>query len=308
MASFLFRRSLAAGPATISHPVLVKVSARHSSSSAMYGISALSNRHETQHFHRLSRLPLMEHSPTLKLLYTSEVAPGASSATFSSLPIDSSEHLEEKPRRQAKQESGAPERTKSKPTHGLGDATQQKVSPATSADHWEEIQRLKGRLDWHTTKLAELQQAVEKWTGASGSQSKSSPGAGRPADGKEDDAGWLSLLSDIAMWAFAGAAGYYMGKAHAASEAAEQQNAALRAKPNNVEPLPADGCEYLTGENNVQVRFTVERIVDGVLAKNPVEDASRSTTRQADATESNEQLVAPKTPTSSWTSLLWKKQ
>jgi hypothetical protein len=36
-------------------------------------MSALSNRHETQYFSRLSRLPLMEHSPTLKLIHTSEV-------------------------------------------------------------------------------------------------------------------------------------------------------------------------------------------------------------------------------------------
>jgi hypothetical protein len=65
------------------------VSSRSTSTSAMYGMLALSNRNETQYFSKLSRLPLMEHSPTLKLLYTSEVEVGSSSALASSLSAKS---------------------------------------------------------------------------------------------------------------------------------------------------------------------------------------------------------------------------
>jgi 5-bromo-4-chloroindolyl phosphate hydrolysis protein len=49
-------------------------------------MSALSNRNETQYFSKLSRLPLMEHSPTLKLIHTSEVQFGASSTPAGGLP------------------------------------------------------------------------------------------------------------------------------------------------------------------------------------------------------------------------------
>jgi hypothetical protein len=65
------------------------VKSRKTSTSALYGMSALSNRNETQYFSKLSRLPLMEHSPTLKLIHTSEVQLGAPSTPAGSLSNDS---------------------------------------------------------------------------------------------------------------------------------------------------------------------------------------------------------------------------
>ena len=82
MASTLIRHAFATHRYAISQSVATHVhtSSRQASTGVLlYGISALSNRHETQYFSKLSRLPLMEHSPTLKLIHTSEVQPGAPS-------------------------------------------------------------------------------------------------------------------------------------------------------------------------------------------------------------------------------------
>lgn len=79
---------------TRSIQVAVYVPSRRASTSVLYGISALSNRHETQYFSKLSRLPLMEHSPTLKLIHTGEVQRGNSS-TLSSSSRTSRSHQEE---------------------------------------------------------------------------------------------------------------------------------------------------------------------------------------------------------------------
>jgi hypothetical protein len=53
------------------------VSSRHACTAVLLGVSALSNRHETQYLSRLPHLPLMEHSPTLRLIHTSEVLAAA---------------------------------------------------------------------------------------------------------------------------------------------------------------------------------------------------------------------------------------
>lgn len=45
----------------------------YASSLALLGMSSLSNWRETQHLSRFSRLPPIEHSPTLQLIHTSEV-------------------------------------------------------------------------------------------------------------------------------------------------------------------------------------------------------------------------------------------
>lgn len=82
MASTLVRHAFATHRYAISRSVATNVhipSRQASTGVLLYGISALSNRHETQYFSKLSRLPLMEHSPTLKLIHTSEVQPGAPS-------------------------------------------------------------------------------------------------------------------------------------------------------------------------------------------------------------------------------------
>lgn len=88
MASTLVRHAFATHRCAVSRSIAthVHIPSRHASTGVLlYGISALSNRHETQYFSKLSRLPLMEHSPTLKLIHTSEVQPGASSV----LPLSS---------------------------------------------------------------------------------------------------------------------------------------------------------------------------------------------------------------------------
>ncbi|WPH01385.1 Hypothetical protein R9X50_00423000 [Acrodontium crateriforme] len=46
---------------------------RHAS--VLFALAALSNSRETQHFNKITRLPRTEHSPTLKLIETSEVKP-----------------------------------------------------------------------------------------------------------------------------------------------------------------------------------------------------------------------------------------
>jgi hypothetical protein len=84
MASRSFSRALATRRSSIPRSAAF-VTSRNTSTSALYGMSALSNRNETQYFSKLSRLPLMEHSPTLKLIHTSEVQLGVSSTPAGSL-------------------------------------------------------------------------------------------------------------------------------------------------------------------------------------------------------------------------------
>lgn len=59
-------------------------SCRQTSNRTQYGVTALSNRNETQYFKRLSNLPLVEHSTTLKLIQTRE----AYAASFSTSSTD----------------------------------------------------------------------------------------------------------------------------------------------------------------------------------------------------------------------------
>jgi hypothetical protein len=88
MASRSLSRALAIRRGSIPRSAAL-VKSRKTSTSALYGMSALSNRNETQYFSKLSRLPLMEHSPTLKLIHTSEVQLGAPSTPAGSLSNES---------------------------------------------------------------------------------------------------------------------------------------------------------------------------------------------------------------------------
>nr|OQO18691.1 hypothetical protein B0A51_14564 [Rachicladosporium sp. CCFEE 5018] len=60
------RRSLSSLPRT---------SRRHASTNPFFALSSLSNSRETQHFNKITKLSRIEHSPTLKLIQSSEVDP-----------------------------------------------------------------------------------------------------------------------------------------------------------------------------------------------------------------------------------------
>lgn len=300
MASLLFRRSLATRAVTIYRVVLIQRSTRNTSTSAAYGISALSNRHETQHFHRLSRLPLMEHSPTLKLIHTSEVAPGALSAPFSSSSISSLERQED----QLKQDGGSPERANMRSTQGLRDIKNERDLSSVVAEYRMEIQALNKRLDSHTLKLAELQQIVDKRTEHGKSESKLPPGAGPPPSNEEDHGHgwcWSEVVTSALLIIVAFAAVHQMNKSrddaiYYETLYREQQNARKHSAPGLLKD-----CEDLEFTNKAQIRVTVERIIDGVPVKNSNANAD---TEQSDATESEPQLAEPNR---SWSSLFWKK-
>jgi hypothetical protein len=112
MASRSLSRALATRQSSIPRSSAL-VTSRNTSTSALYGMSALSNRNETQYFSKLSRLPLMEHSPSLKLIHTSEVQFGASSAQSNSLPkgsIGSQQQEEDVPTRTSPKSQRTPDK------------------------------------------------------------------------------------------------------------------------------------------------------------------------------------------------------
>jgi hypothetical protein len=296
MASFLLRRSLATRMSTSHRAATVQISTRNTSTSATYGISALSNRHETQHFHRLSRLPLMEHSPTLKLIHSSEVAPGASSAAFSSSSVLG--------RHEDQQEDSTPEQANLKPMQRLKDIKNEKDLSSVVAEYRKEIHSLNKRLDRHTTKLAELQQIVEKRTEDIDSESKLLPVTGGPRSKEDDEGGFPYLteaLSTIVLLIITFAALYQSGKNQGEAIYYKSLYHGQQQERNNAAPAPLNDCEYVEFENKAQIRVTVERIIDGVSDKNP---HANTGTEQSDATDSDTQLGKPDR---SWSSLVWKK-
>jgi hypothetical protein len=299
MASFLFRRSLATRASTTHRVVVIQSSTRNTSTSAAYGISALSNRHETQHFHRLSRLPLMEHSPTLKLIHTSEVAAGAPSAPFSSSTIDSSARQEDQPM----QDGSAWERTNMKPIQGPREVKNERDLSSVVEEYRKEIQGLNKRLDSHTLKLVELQQIVEKRTEHGKSESDAPSGTGRHRSKEEDDErGPISYVAEYVAYFLTGVGCYLLGRYQAESIYHEKEYYERQKEQRNSAPAPLKDYEDLEFKNKAQIRVTVERIIDGVSDKNHHANAG---TEQSDATESESQLAEPDR---SWSSLFWRKR
>jgi hypothetical protein len=245
----------------------------------------------------------MEHSPTLKLIHTSEVAPGAPSAPFSSSSIDSSARQED----QLMLDGNGLEPANMRPTQRSRDIKNEKDMPSVVAEYRKEIQGLNKRLDSHTLKLAELQQIVEKHTEDAESQSKL-PSDNGHSPPKEEDHGhawcWTEVVSTIVLMIVAFAAIYQSGKYQGEAEyykalyerqQRERNNSAVSA------PAPLKDFEDLEFKNKAQIRVTVERIIDGVPVKNSHANAD---TEQSDATESEPQLAKPNR---SWSSLFWKK-
>lgn len=301
MAGFLFRRSLAARTSTTHRVVVIKKFTRDTSTSSTYGISALSNRHETQHFHRLSRLPLMEHSPTLKLIHTSEVAPGAPSAPFSSSSTDSSLRQQDKPIQDG---SGL----ELKATQGSRDIKNEKTLSPVVEEYRKGIQDLNKRLDWHTIRLTRLQKIVEKQTEDANSESKLPPGTGNPSlkeESHEHGLCWTEVASTILLMIVTFAALYqsskYQGEALYYKALYEGQQKERNSSTVSA-PAPLNDCEYLEFENKAQIRVTVERIIDGVSDKNSHAHAG---TEQSGAAESDSQATEPDR---SWSSLFWRKR
>lgn len=303
MASFLLHRSLATRMSTSRRAATVQISTRNTSTSATYGISALSNRHETQHFHRLSRLPLMEHSPTLKLIHTSEVAPGASSAPSSSSSVDLLERQEGHAFGYLKQDGSAPDRANLEPMQGSKDIKNERVLPSVVSEYMKEIQGVNKRLDWHTTRLEELQRLVEKRAENVKSEPEIPLNNGRsPLKDGDDERGPISYLAKAVVYILTGAACYFAGRYQAESFYYEKQYHERQKQRNDPAPAPLSGCEYLNTENKAEIRVTVERVIDSVSDKSLRPDVG---TEQSAATESSTQLRKPE---SSWSSLVWKKQ
>ena len=277
----------------------------------MYGISALSNRHETQHFHRLSRLPLMEHSPTLKLIHTGEVAPGASSAPLSNLSADP---LEDERRGQEKQESSASERTNLRLVQGSKDIRDDEALSALIAKYTKEVQGLDERLNWHTTRLVELQQIVDKRASGIKDQPRTPSGSERPPPRKEEDERGASWLTEALLMLLLGVSSFFAGKYQAEASIAEKRYQDLQEERDRAASIPAGSFEDLSVEDKVQTNSAVESVEDKVQTNLTVERIidgadkaynGATVVQQSDAMEPDIHL---KTPVRSWASLLWKKQ
>ena len=282
MATFLLRRSLAARPNIVTRSAVVKSTSRNTGTSALYGISALSDRHETQHFHKLSRLPLMEHSPTLKLIHTSEVAPGASSAPLSSLPDKSTA---QEAQIQTK-EPGLIEDKHEQDSKYIGDEEAASAGRAILSDYMEKIRGLGKQLHEQKAKVAELEQIVEKrneklqrvgkmWKEHNSSRWGCHPETGRPLSKKEyheraanrSNDSTASSLVGLLFAALASFVGYHLGRNETAS-------------------ISGSEFDRSSAWEEVKSRSKVNRIMDGsVHGSDGSEDSDRS-----------------------WTSLLWKKQ
>lgn len=287
MATFLLRHSLAARSGIITRSATVKTTSRNTSTSALYGISALSDRHETQHFHKLSRLPLMEHSPTLKLIHTSEVAPGVASEPSSSLHVRSSEQEENRTQVQIKEEEEALGQKDGKPVEGprkIWDDEAVSAGRAILSNYRKEIKGLSNQLHKQKTKVAELeriaenrpeelQRIVKMRNGHTWTSHGFHPWTGRPLSKEEYDrrasdkmAGTVFSLIFIVIAFFVGRR---TGRAHAAS-------------PSDVRSGSSNAKDEAKPESKVA------RIVDG-----------------SDGIEADTQTGKLD---SSWTTLLWKKQ
>jgi hypothetical protein len=244
----------------------------------------------------------MEHSPTLKLIHTSEVAPGASSASFSSSSVDLSERQEYYALGHLEQKGGAPERANLKPMQGPKDIKDEKDLSSVVSEYRKEIQGLNKRLNWHTTRLEELQQLVKKRAENVTIEPETPPNNGRSSskDG-DNERGPISYLAEALVYFLAGAACYFAGRYQAESFYYEQQYSDRAKERNNPVPAPLNNIEHLSCENKAEIRVTVDRIIDGVSDKSFHPDA---TTEQSETTASGPQLGKPDR---SWTLLVWKK-
>lgn len=245
----------------------------------------------------------MEHSPTLKLIHTSEVAPGAPSAPFSSSSIDPLARQDD----QLMQDESVPQRANMRPTQGSRDLKNERGLSSVVAEYRKEIQGLNKRLDSHTLKLAELEKFLEKRNEDAKSDSKLPPGTGHSPSNEEDHGHgwcWTEVVSTIVLMIVAFTAIYQSGKYQGEAEyykAMYEGQQRERSNSTASVPAPLKDFEDLEFKNKAQIRVTVERIIDGVPVKNSHANAH---TEQLDAADSESQLAEPNR---SWSSLFWKK-
>lgn len=245
----------------------------------------------------------MEHSPTLKLIHTSEVAPGASSAPFSSFSIDASKWQEDHALRNPNQEGRALGQADLKVMHGSKDGEDKEPLPAAVVEYRKEIQGLNKRLDLHTARLAELQQLVEKRTEKSKGEPELSSNHRRSSSKEEhNERGPISYLVEVVVYFLTGAACYFVGRYQAENIYLEKEYSERQKERSNPAPVPLNNCEHLNCEKKAEIRVTVERIIDGVPDKSFHPGIG---TQQSDATELDTQSVKPGR---SWSSHFWKKQ
>lgn len=284
MATFLLRRSLAARSGIITRSAAVRITSRNTSTSALYGISALSDRHETQHFHKLSRLPLMEHSPTLKLIHTSEVAPGVASEASSSLVGQQSETQEVV---QTKEGEKALGQADGKPAEGRGKIWDDEAVSAGRAilpNYRKEIKGLSKQLHKQKVKVAELeriaenrseelQRVVKMRNGHTWTSHGFHPRTGRPLSKEEFDRRASDKMAGTVFSLIFIVTAFFAGRWTGGAEVA----------------LPS---EVKSGGSNSQERGRPRSTVD-------------RSTNTSDVMGSS---LRSKQPANSWTSLLWKKQ
>jgi phosphate/sulfate permease len=309
MVRLLLRRSLATRSNITIRPVTVQCSTRNTSTSALYGISALSNRHETQHFYKLSRLPLMEHSPTLKLIHTSEVAPGASPATSSSLPVDSSMKQESDVPEQTKQEGHTLEQMMSqraKQVRGSIEVWNEKAVSAGRAvisDYGREIKGLNKLLDLQNTMVVNLkQQLVDERTHNERKQYETARYGYHSHNGQpltKDEHDTKTSRRNIEIWAKIFLYLIACGVAVAVGFKAGAQTMAVTREHKVVAQGAESSSENSKANDEVESKDTVDRIVQGIL---DTSHAANLAEQQRMLAEQQQKLDR------SWTSLLWKKQ
>jgi hypothetical protein len=250
----------------------------------------------------------MEHSPTLKLIHTSEVAPGAPSASFSSSSIDATKWQEDHALRDPKQEDRALGQAELKGMQGSKDGEDKETLPAVVVEYRKEIQGLNKRLDLHTARLAELQKLVEKRAENSEGEPELSSNHRRSSSKEEqNERGPISYLAEVVVYFLTGAACYFVGRYQAENIYLEKEYSERRKERSNPAPVPLNTCEHLNCEKKAEIRVTIERIIDGVHDE-VVPDKNFHPgidTQQSDATELDTQSGKPGR---SWSSFFWKKQ
>jgi hypothetical protein len=261
----------------------------------------------------------MEHSPTLKLIHTSEVAPGASSATSSSLPVDSSMKQESDMSEQTRQGSDAPEKMKQE-----GDTLEQMMSQrvkrvrgsievwnekavsagrAVISDYRKEIKGLNKLLDLQNTMVVDLkQQLVDERTHNERRQYETarygyhshnrqllSKNEHDTKTSRRNIDNWVKMFLYLIACGVAVAVGFKAG--------------AQTMVATNEHKVVAQGVESSSenpkAKDEVDSKDTVDRIVQGIL---DTSHAANLAEQQRMLAEQQQKLDR------SWTSLLWKKQ
>ena len=228
----------------------------------------------------------MEHSPTLKLIHTSEVAPGASSVSPSSLLDKLSGPQESEAQIQTK-ELGQLEGKLVQSSTEVWDKEAVAVGRAILSYYRKEIKRTSRSLHGHKEKVAELerildnrpdelQQVVKAWNGPFAAHPESGPSLSKQepdADQASSNVGGTLLSLFFFVVGFYVGLGQWKGQGDAPSSSESES-------------------DRWSSKDEVEPKSTVVQVVDDIVDGSDVMGPDPQSGK----------------PGRSWSSLLWKKQ